>query len=72
MLKESQQVKTVELMYRKKDGWLWGMRLLGPHRKLLFETGLMSNKIYKQCQDEWPLVSVTLIDGERILGFKGD
>ena len=54
------KVAKAELMYRSKDDWLWGLKLIDAKQQVLLKTGLIDKPVFRQCREEWPLVTVNL------------
>lgn len=57
-------------MFRQKDRWLWGLKMIGVNDQTLLATGLIDRKVFRQNQEEWPIEEISLEEGERLVGFK--
>ena len=65
-------VSKIELLYRRKDSWLWGAKFSNYKGSVLLKTGLFDKAVFRECKDEWETVNFRVEPDERIVGFNSN
>ncbi len=72
IIPQGKQIRTVETMLRKSDGYLWGFKWIGDDGAVLVAVGNFIDDPDRRNDSDFVLQSLTLNHNQRLVGVRSD